>query len=298
MPDNSVSQTAYVTAAYRAAAHKAYPGQKGGADHMAAYFLPSHISALLRFRKIRLMGRKRDARLHPGLFEYVVARSIFFDTVFVDALKNEVPQIVFLGAGYDTRAYRFAERNRGTRIFELDRPDIQERKRQVLQPHIKKDDRVFYVPADFNKTRLRDVLSAETAYRPDQKTLFLWEGVCMYLEPSSVEAVLNYVASEACEGSRIVFDYALKITEENAGNYYGAATIARLLKKDGFREPFLFTLGEDEIAPFLKARGLALAAHMDAAQIEQLFRSGTTDIESGAKPTGMFCFAIATPEAA
>lgn len=44
-----------------------------------------------------------------------------------DDLKNQTPQIVLLGAGYDSRAFRFAGSNRGAKIFELDIASTQER---------------------------------------------------------------------------------------------------------------------------------------------------------------------------
>ena len=50
----------------------------------------------------------------------MIARTAYFDRLFADALSNKTPQIVLLGAGYDSRAYRFANLNHVTRVFELD----------------------------------------------------------------------------------------------------------------------------------------------------------------------------------
>lgn len=60
----------------------------------------------------------------PGSYEYFIARTAFFDAAVRRALDENVPQIVLLGAGYDSRAYRFADRIRDTRIFELDVPSL------------------------------------------------------------------------------------------------------------------------------------------------------------------------------
>ena len=43
-----------------------------------------------------------------------MARTAFFDSIFRDALNQNIPQIVIIGAGYDTRAYRFAKSNKAT----------------------------------------------------------------------------------------------------------------------------------------------------------------------------------------
>ena len=58
----------------------------------------------------------------------MLARTAFFDNLFIDALNKNIPQIVLLGAGYDTRAYRFADLNNATKIFELDIAPTQNRK--------------------------------------------------------------------------------------------------------------------------------------------------------------------------
>ena len=65
------------------------------------------------------------------MYEYGIARTTFFDNIFIDALNKNIPQIVLLGAGYDTRAYRFAEINNTTKIIELDIETTQNRKRNA-----------------------------------------------------------------------------------------------------------------------------------------------------------------------
>jgi len=62
----------------------------------------------MRFKFIRENIKNKIHKLAPGICEYVLARTAFFDKVFKDALNNKIPQIVLLGAGYDTRPYRFA----------------------------------------------------------------------------------------------------------------------------------------------------------------------------------------------
>ena len=42
-----------------------------------------------------------------------------------------VPQVVFLGAGYNSRAYRFRDLIGETQLFELDVASSQERKRRI-----------------------------------------------------------------------------------------------------------------------------------------------------------------------
>jgi len=78
------------------------------ASYLAEIFLPASLQVFLRFEKVRENTKNKLAAFMPGLNEYIIARTAFFDGLFLDALKDKFPQIVLLGAGYDSRAYRFA----------------------------------------------------------------------------------------------------------------------------------------------------------------------------------------------
>ncbi len=127
----------------------------------------------------------------------MIARTAFFDNIFLDALNNKTPQIVFLGAGYDTRAYRFANSNQGTKIFELDAPPTQDRKKKCIKKaRIDIPGHVTFVPINFNQESLKDVLD-KAGYDHTQKTLFIWEGVSYYLETESVDRTLEFVSRDS-----------------------------------------------------------------------------------------------------
>ena len=108
------SETAFFAALRRAIANKDFGNDSFGPDFLAEYFLPPHFRFFIKFKKIRENTKDKLNAFLPGLNEYMIARTAYFDGLFSDALKNEFPQIVMLGAGYDTRAYRFAEQNKGT----------------------------------------------------------------------------------------------------------------------------------------------------------------------------------------
>jgi len=128
------SETAIFAALYRAVANKEYiNSERLGPDYLAEYFLPPHFKFLIKFKKIRLNVQKKAHKLTPGMYEYMIARTVFFDQAVKDALNNKFSQIVILGAGYDTRAYRYAALNKETKIFELDVATTQKRKRTCLK---------------------------------------------------------------------------------------------------------------------------------------------------------------------
>lgn len=127
------SETAIFAALYRAVANKEFKNERFGSDYLAEYFFPFPLKFLIKFKMIRVNLKNKSHKFTPGIYEYVLARTAFFDNVFLDALKENIPQIVVLGAGYDTRAYRFQKLNNTTKIIELDISTTQNRKKKCLK---------------------------------------------------------------------------------------------------------------------------------------------------------------------
>ena len=216
MTNNSVEQKPSETALFatlrRTIANKEYKNKKFGPDDLAEYFLPAHFRFLLKYNKIRANTKNRLNGVLPGLNEYMIARTAYFDRLFLDALKDKTPQIVLLGAGYDSRAYRFAKSNHGTRIFELDISPTQDRKINCLnKARIDIPKVVTFVPINFNLESLKDVLE-KAGYDNQQKTLFIWEGVSYYLEVESVDKTLEFACQAAHPESTLAFDYTISIS--------------------------------------------------------------------------------------
>ncbi len=149
------------------------------------------------------------------------ARIWFFDRA-VDRYLPDVAQFVILGAGFDTRAYRLPNDTR-VRVFEVDSPRTQMVKRETLKKAGIDSSGVTFVSADFEK---EDWLARLTAagFDPGGRTLFLWEGVTMYLDRKAVEDTLRRIASTA-QGSVVAFDYFTTEALESRAPYwrYGRA---------------------------------------------------------------------------
>jgi methyltransferase (TIGR00027 family) len=288
------SETAIFAALYRAVANKEFKKERLGPDYLAEYFLPSHFRFFIKFKKIRANVKNKSNKLTPGMYEYVLARTAFFDNVFIDALNKNIPQIVLLGAGYDTRAYRFAKLNNTTKIIDLDIATTQNRKKKCLKKaQIDIQKHVTLVPIDFNKESLKNVLE-KAGYENNEKTLFIWEGVSYYLEPESVAATLEFVNNSSHNDSVIAFDYAISISEKNINNYYGVKEFAQTWRKYRSNELFRFAIDEGKIESFLEQRGLKIVNHLDNKEIEKTFLLNENGSLIG-QITGSFRFAMASP---
>ena len=141
----------------------------------------------------------------PGMNAYVYARTTFMDNLFIEALQNEISQVVLMGAGYNSRPYRFAGINHNSLVFELDIAPTQVRKKECLRKaRIEIPAQVRFVPVNFNQGGLGDALD-KARFELDEKTLFIWEGVSYYLDPKSVEETLDFVSRSNPEsGSRSI----------------------------------------------------------------------------------------------
>jgi methyltransferase (TIGR00027 family) len=288
------SETALFAALRRAIAHKDYQNQKFGPDNLAEHFLPAHFRFFLRFNRVRENTKDKLNGFLPGLNEYMIARTAYFDGLFVDALKEGTPQIVLMGAGYDTRAYRYARLNQGTRIFELDIAPTQNQKVKCLKKaRITIPDGVKLVPIDFNKESLDDVLR-NAGYDHQVKTRFIWEGVSYYLDPASVDATLAFVSTDTHPDSNIGFDYTLTLTDENIDAYYGAKAFTEAMKEHHASEELMFSIDEGKIESFLQTQNLAMLAHLDDQQIEKRFLTDQNGNLIG-HMTGHFRFVLASP---
>ncbi|MER5598718.1 class I SAM-dependent methyltransferase [Streptomyces sp. NPDC002265] len=151
--------------------------------------------------------------------EVVVPRTVAID----EALRDRVTsQLVILGAGLDTRAWRLPGLAQ-TDVWEVDHPASQQDKRDRLAeavsvPHsTDESDRITvelpvtarcvrFTPVDFAVDDLGAALDA-AGHDPSKPTTWLWEGVVPYLARSEVHATVAALAARTAPGSALVVNY-------------------------------------------------------------------------------------------
>jgi methyltransferase (TIGR00027 family) len=209
---------------------------------------------------------------------YVNARTKHMDGLLTQAAENGAVQVVNLGAGYDSRAYRFRDFMPTARFFEIDLPAmIDEKKRRLKVALGRVPDDVAYVPIDFNTQTIPGELK-KAGYDPNQKTFFIWEGVTYYISGEAVDSTLRFVAASA-PGSSIVFDYMPAGVIQ--GDFETFPDIRRLSFWVAYRgEPFIFGIPEGQSAAYVNQRGLKVLSDLKPKDLEKryLTRSdGTLD---------------------
>jgi len=267
------STTAEQMAVSRAIETRKPESERICSDPLAERFLGA------RYRLPLLLGRPlRDAveraieRRFAGHHYYVIARTRYFDDFLRQRLAQGLEQLVILGAGYDSRAQRFAKDLRGAAVFEVDHPATSAMKQAKLQrlaglPSVE----VRYVPVDFNTEKLADRLR-QSGYQDRRRTVFLWEGVTPYLGVDAVDEVLRFVTGSAAPGSAILFDYILRELVEGRCTLRGAQNEFDRMSRTS--EPLTFGIAEGEAPAFLAARGFRQVVDVGAAELKSRYFAG------------------------
>jgi methyltransferase (TIGR00027 family) len=197
MRPGRASATAELVALWRAVADTGGTAVPGFRDPVARRLLGPGASRLLGWV---LRGR---VRFPPA--EVIPLRVATIDRWLLRAVADGVGQLVLLGAGFDTRAWRMPELA-GVRVFEVDHPDTQATKRARAEGIPVLAASVTYAPVDFARDRLQDALES-AGHAADQPTVWIWEGVVMYLLDPAVRSTLDAVRSRWAPGSTLIVHY-------------------------------------------------------------------------------------------
>jgi methyltransferase (TIGR00027 family) len=197
MQSGQPSRTAWAAAAHRAA-HQILEQGRIFCDPLAVRILGQDAASVAREAEAR--PSSRAMRL------FIAARTRFAEDSLTAAVRQGARQLVLLGAGLDTYAYRSSFGDR-LRIFEVDHPATQAWKRERLaDAAIPIPPSLTFAPIDFEHKTLPEGLAA-AGFDPAQHTFFTWLGVVPYLTEEAIWSTLAFIASLS-GGAHVVFDYS------------------------------------------------------------------------------------------
>lgn len=275
------SRTSIWAASARAVGSRAKDPARRNPDHIADKLMGPQELGLIEGHALALALQTPDFDVAESPEAHSAASTLVIRTKFIDErlacmVHEGATQVVIMGAGWDTRAYRFPELLKNVRVFEIDQPSTQNWKRrraeEVLGPP---PANLTYLQIDFRVQTLADVLAA-AGYDPAQKTMFIWEGVTMYLPEAAVRDTLQWLSTQA-PGSMVVFDFAwqalidfIAYARNNPDKLEGAAKVGmdRLRQIAGWGEPWIFGLPTDKSAEFLAELGLEHRETIGMASVE------------------------------
>jgi methyltransferase (TIGR00027 family) len=223
-------------------------------DPLAKVFLSTTHRAILKvpFLAKAVLWFLTERRV-PGVVGDVVVRTKFIDDYLEHCIDGGILQLVILGAGYDSRAYRIEGLKGKVKVFEVDHPATQKLKIEKLKKLLgSMPGHVVHVPIDFNREKLDQSLF-ESGYNRNLKTLFIWEGVTYYLTAQAVDETLAFVVNNSGPGSSIILNYMYDSAVDGTCELEVARKHRDLVAKVG--EPFTFGIKEGTIEEFLSNRG-------------------------------------------
>ena len=263
MRQGHASRTAEYNAAFRALESARPPALRVLHDPYSDRLLPPGLRLLRRASSLPLVRRGLTAfvdRRWPGMRSSVVARTRLIDDWLSDAVRDEADQVVMLGAGLDTRAWRLQALAR-TIVYEVDHPSTSVAKQQRLARWHADLRRVRFVQVDFDRQSLPERL-ADSGFDATRRTIVVWDGVTNYLQADAVDAVMRWVGGLA-PTSQFIFTYIHAGVLDGSAGFTGTDHLMRTLKRSG--EPWTFGLRPEAVADYLAARGLKLIADQGAA---------------------------------
>ena len=200
--------------------------------------------------------------------DMIALRTAAIDTAVRDAISGGARQLVILGAGYDGRAWRMPELA-GVKVFEVDHPATQGDKRAHLAELPPPSGIVSFAPIDFLRDSLGTVLD-RAGHDRTAPTVWIWEGVVMYLTHDVMRATLAAIAGRSARGSTLIVNYH--------------TVHRRLFMRLIFRligEPQISAWTPDEMAADMQSVGFVVREDSGMDDWNQRFAQGQARVDRG-----------------
>ncbi|MDQ7092039.1 SAM-dependent methyltransferase [Desulfosporosinus sp. PR] len=240
-------------------------------DDLACQILPTGRAFLwfMRLELLRAWMVRVTEKDSPGLWSGMMCRKRYIDEKLLDSL-NQIDAVVNLGAGFDTRAYRFPSLS-NTPVWELDQPEnIGSKQVRLLKVFGKIPAHVKLVAIDFDHEDLASVLETH-GYSTTKRTFFVWEAVSQYLTEKGIRTTFDFLA-KAASGSRLAFTYVLKEFLDGRAMYSWEKSYQRFVEK----KIWIFGMEPEAWPGFLKEYGWRVIEDMGYDEMA----------ENYVKPTG------------
>jgi methyltransferase (TIGR00027 family) len=270
------SATAELNAAERACEMHQPPARRLFEDPFAQHFIqrPMFRVACARPTLARLSLRLFD-RAYGGNHAQVILRNRVYEDELDTALDDGVDQVVLLGAGHDTTAFR-RDLGRVT-LYEVDTEHTQGAKLAAIErARLEPRSPVVYVPCDFEVQRPSSLL-AERGFDAGRRSLVVWYGVMYYLTKAAVRQTLEEIAALSAPGGRLVCDYVDAAVLTGTTPWPGARRAYRGLERRG--EPHRFGLTPEAAAPLLAEYGFSVRENLRVKDLAERY----------APPGGVWC---------
>lgn len=208
-------------------------------------------------------------RLQP-FYSFVLARTRYYDQVFLEAIEQGARFVINIGCGSDTRAHRFHEQllagNVG--VVECDQPDAIRVKREIATRKMQNGSNIEYLPIDLNDPTWPEFERWMQAHQ-GAKLLVMLEGVSPYVQSVGFDNFLRFLTTRAAPGSQIAYDFKHE------------AALPEFGRSHRTDEPFRLPADRDAVARFHAERGLRLDAYETSIELTNRLAPALTGSSRG-----------------
>jgi methyltransferase (TIGR00027 family) len=199
----------------------------------------------------------------PGIQLHYSVRKRRLEEIALDALAKDFNQIVVFGAGFDTLALRLHKHFLGVNFIEIDNPATQTVKKFVVEKHQLANDNLQFIALDLTENSLTETILAADCFRPNTKTLFVAEGLLMYLAEPEIENLFDFVRQNSAVHSLFAYTFMERQANNKIRFRNSSKFVDFWLKARG--EPFLSGFSRSELIDFLQKKNFTVES-LDSAE--------------------------------
>jgi methyltransferase (TIGR00027 family) len=275
-PRYKASATADVNAVERAGEMHHPPSKRLVTDPVARHFVQSPVFRLLAASgPVARFSLRTFDRFYGGNHAHVTLRTHAHEEQVRRALADRIDQVVILGAGYDSTAFRMDLGD--ATLFDVDTAPTQRAKRDAIaRAGLTAKGAVVYVDCDFESQRPSARL-AEHGFDPSRRSLVVWLGVMYYLTEAAARQTLSELAELMAPGSRLLADYLDAAVIDGTTPHPGARRSFRSVRRRG--EPLRFGLTAETAERLLGEHGFAVTDSLRLGDLAARY----------APPDGVWC---------
>jgi methyltransferase (TIGR00027 family) len=204
---------------------------------------------------LRWLARLAERSTVPGLMLHFMLRKRMIESAVTEAIFRGASQVVMLGAGFDTLALRLHRSHPAVTFIEIDHPATQRLKREAVEADQAGGRNLVFQPADLSRQALDEALACVTAYRRGANSVFVIEGVLMYLTRTEVSTLFRLFGAQGGDAIRVVFTVMEPLAGGRIDFHNATPLVKRLLRL--WREPFKSGIAMAELPAFLQQSGFA-----------------------------------------
>jgi methyltransferase (TIGR00027 family) len=264
------SRTAY-RVALRRATHQLLDTPPVFVDPVAIEILGPETAAALRADPARF----DDGRFGPAMRAFMAVRARFAEEQLAAARAAGVRQLVILGAGLDTFAYRTNLAEPPLAVWEVDYPATQAWKRELLAAAgIAAPPQLTFASIDFARESPADVLAA-AGFDARAGAVFSWLGVTQYLTADDLFATLRYIAGATAAGGGVAFDYSVAPHLLSLPERWAYDALAARVREAG--EPWLSAFVPEELVAAARECGFAFVRDVSPEDLHARYLNDRLD---------------------